>query len=428
MRKFKIVLLSLATFSFFLTSCQKEGKEQSFEQNIIEQSEEIIDTPEDLLKEKISPELPEKLLETSGIKSYVERRSGDEMPEQAQSRSPLWINCGQDIFSTTHGEPNDFDGWDYKKGCLDKYYAFDAPDRKYFFSVPQPMTITFELSNLHKDLDMFIFSSNWQHCYGYSVNPYQNNESITLHFNPGIYTVVIDGFKHNMISQFKLSMICEDGCEDFDNYHNGNISSQSSEWRKWILGAALDGKVTSNRSFSPHKSLYIDHKPGYSDANQMDVIKKIGEYNSGKYYITWKMYVPHNRNAAFNFQKYNIPGLETGLVVYLRKGKGIALKANNQIYHSSKKYKQGLWIDVAVDYDLSANMAVLSVGNEIIAAWNTRTKHNTHAQGINRLGGINYWAYHDYTTYYVDDICVEDYSGLSILYHFDDETIFIDLL
>lgn len=427
MRKFKVLFLSVLVASLFLTSCQKEEKDQSFEQDIVEQSEIIEDNPEDLLKEKIAPELPEKHFATSGMNYQITPKNSD-MPEGAISRSPSWINCGQEIYSTTQGEANNFDGHDYLNGCLDQYYAFNAPDRKYFFSVPQAMSITFKLSHLNKDLDLFIFSSNWQNCYGYSVNPYQNSESITLHFNPGTYVVVVDGYKSNMISQFKLEMICEDGCEDFDNYHNGNISAQSFDWSKWVPGATFDGQVTANRSYSAHKSLYIDHKSGYSDANQMDVVKKIGEYSSGKYFISWKMYVPYNRNAAFNFQKYNIPGLETGLVVYLRKGKGIALRANNQIYHSSKSYSQGKWIDVSVDYDLKAGMVVMSIDNKLIAAWNTRTRNNTPANGTNRLGGIDFWAYHDYTTFYVDDICVEDYSGLSILYHFDPETILIDLL
>lgn len=428
MRKFKVLFLSMLVASFFLTSCQKEEKDQNFEQNIAEQSEEIADNREDLMKEKVAPELPEKQLATSGMSYQVENLEPDAMPEGAISRSPSWINCGQEIYSSTHGAPDDFDGHDYLNGCLDKYYAFNAPDKEYFFNVSAPMSITFELTHLNKDLDLFIFSSNWQQCYGYSVNPYQNSESITLHFNPGTYVVVIDGYKASMISQFKLTMTCEDGCEDFDNYHNGNISSQSFDWSKWVPGATFDGKVTSNRSFSPHKSLYIDHKPGYSDANQMDVVKKIGEYSSGRYFISWKMYVPHNRNAAFNFQKYNLPGLETGLVVYLRKGKGIALRANNQIYHSSKSYGQGQWINISVDYDLNAKIAVLSVDNKLIAAWNTRTRNNTPANGVNRLGGIDFWAYHDYTTFYVDDICVEDYTGISILYNFDPETIFIDLI
>ena len=288
MRKFKILFFSVLVSSLFLTSCQKEEKDQSFEQDIIEQSEESADNPEDLMKEKAAPELPEKYLETSGMNFQVTPEN-DDMPAGAISRSPSWINCGQEIYSTTQGATHDFNGQDYLKGCLDKYYAFNAPDKEYFFSVPQPMTITFKLSHLNKDLDLFIFSSNWQNCYGYSVNPYQNSESITLFFNPGVYVAVVDGYRHDMISQFKLEMICEDGCEDFDNYYNGNISSQSFDWCKWVPGAAFDGRVTSNRSHSPHKSLYIDHKPGYSDANQMDVVKKLGEYTSGKYYITWKM-------------------------------------------------------------------------------------------------------------------------------------------
>ena len=251
---------------------------------------------------------------------------------------------------------------------------------------------------------------------------------MTIRMNPGVYVILIDGQYHSNISSFKLKVTCGGGndCEDFDSYYNGNISSQSSDWRKWVPGAAFDGQVTSNRSYSPHKSLYIDHKPGYSASNQMDVVRKVGEYASGHYLLKWKMYVPHGRNAAFNFQKYNTPGVQTGLVVYLRSGRGIAVKANNQIYQSSKTYRQGRWIDIFVDYDLSGRRAVLSVDEKIIASWDTTLRSNTPANGANRLGGVDYWAYHDYTTFYVDDFCVEDIGGIIIDYFYGDDVLFLD--
>ncbi|MEM6318646.1 MAG: hypothetical protein AAF960_13325, partial [Bacteroidota bacterium] len=205
--------------------------------------------------------------------------------------------------------------------------------------------------------------------------------------------------------------------------YNGDIAYQSSDWRNFYNHATFNAQITSSRSYSPHKSLYVDHKSGYANSEQMDVVRKIGEYSSGRYLMKWKMYVPHNRNAAFNFQKYKVPGAEAGLVVYMRKGKGIALRANGQIYQSSKTYRQGTWIDVVVDYHLNGRFAAIHIDNKLIAIWDTRLKHNTSAYGVNRLGGVNFWAYHDYTTFYVDDFCIEDNTGISILYAADAQAI-----
>ena len=435
MRKFKITFLSFLAVAFLMTSCQKEQRDQEFDRTVTEQSEEIADTPEDLEQDRPETEQTEKQLATSGILSLEERPAPEVHPDridEAQSRGANWIYCGQNIAGTTHGAGNHYNGHLYKNGCLDKYYAFDAPDKKYLLSIHQTADVTIRLSGLSKDLDVFLFNANWAyepaHCIGYSVNPHRNNESITVRLHPGVYVIVIDGYKFNQVSNFHLSVECNaEDCENFDSYANGNISSQSAKWRKWLPGAAFDAQVTNHRSYSPHKSVYIDHKAGYHKSDQMDVIRKVGEYSSGHYLLKWKIYVPHHRNAAFNFQKYSVPGLETGLVVYLRKGKGIALRLNNQIYQSTKTYKQGQWIDVFVDYDISAGFAVMSIGDKLIAAWDTRDKYNSHVSGVSRLGGVNFWAYHDYTTYYVDDFCVEDINGLIIDYYFDDETLLLGL-
>ena len=436
MRKFKLSFTFLLIAGLLLTSCEKEATDKNFEQQVTEQSEVIPEMLENLEQEKQAPALGEKQLETSGIKSYVDRPKTEVLrpkkEEEATSRSSIWLADGNPVYSTTYGESNNYDGNLYMKGCLDRYYAFNAPDKRYLLYVPELMDVSFDLSYLTADLDLFIFTANWfygpQDCIAYSVNPYQNAETMTLRMNPGVYVVLIDGYKYDQQSNFKLTVTFDNGCDDFDSYALGDISPQSADWVKWVPGAAFDGQVTDYRFFSHDQSLCIDHKPGFGNSDQMDVVKKIGEYTSGRYMIRWKMYVPHNRNAAFNFQKYNFPGLETGLVVYMRKGKGIAVRANGNIYHSSKTYTQNTWIDIFVDYDISGGMAVLSIDDQMIAVWDTSIRNNTPVHGTNRLGGIDFWAYHNHTTFHVDDLCVEDLSGIIIDYFFDPDAIYLDVL
>ena len=135
MRQFKVVLFSVLVFGFLLISCQKEERDQSFEQTIVEQSEVIEDTPENLEQEKTARELSDKQLATSGMKGKITAKTND-MPEKV---TPLEVLHGlivdNDIYSSTFGEPNYFNGYDYLNGCLDKYYSFNAPDKQYFFNV-----------------------------------------------------------------------------------------------------------------------------------------------------------------------------------------------------------------------------------------------------------------------------------------------------
>ncbi|MEM6321557.1 MAG: hypothetical protein AAF960_28115 [Bacteroidota bacterium] len=165
MRKLKVSFLCLFAATLFFTSCQKETTDQALEQNIAEQSEVIEDNPENLLMEKVAPEVGEKQLATSGMKSHLDRPENEVLrPGQgdaATSRSSTWISCGDTKHGSTIGQINNYSGHLYKNGCLDKYYPFNAPDKKYLIHVPDVTDVTFELTHLHKDLDLFVFTADW---------------------------------------------------------------------------------------------------------------------------------------------------------------------------------------------------------------------------------------------------------------------------
>lgn len=444
MKNLKTCCLLLLTTILFFTSCQKGTIENEFAQTVEEQSEVIPSTPDDLLQQKEQVAPSEKQLKTSGMKSYVDLAdrtpSERQAPTTANARNATWISCGKSINSSTIGATNTHNGGIYTEGCLTEVYDFSAGDRKFLLRVTNTTSVKFNLSGMSKDLDIFVFSAYEPDyypntCIGHSINGGTREENLTRTLNPGTYVIIIDGYNRSQHSNFRLRVDCGDqgggggtsaNCEDFDNYYNGDISRQSSKWKKWITNARFDGEIRSNRSYSSSKSLYIDHKSGYSASNQPDVIRKVGDYASGRYLVKWKIYVPSNRNAAFNIQKYNQQGDETGMMVYFRQGRGIALQANNQIYQARKSYRQGRWIDVYVDYDLSNRTAYLTIDNELIAIWDTRIKYNSSRKGANRLSGINFWAYHSATSFYVDDFCAEDISGVVIDYFDTDGAIFID--
>ena len=446
MKNFKSILSLLVVATLFFTSCQKEQADQAFEQTIIEQSEEITYTEENLLKEKIAPEVAGKQLETMGMKSYLEIpqiTTVEESTTTATARNASWIRCGETINSSTSGAGNNYNGGIYTEGCLTEVYDFDAPDKQYLLRISQTTDVTLTLTNLRRDLDIFIFSatSNYypNYCIGKSINSNSQPERIDVRLMPGLYMIMIDGYVRSEYGSFRLTVDCggngngNEGegstgarCEDFDNLYTGDIAAQSNLWKNWSNYAEFKAQVSGSRYASASKSVYVDHKSGYSAGNQPDVIRKVGDYSSGKYLMKWKMYVPSNRNAAFNIQKYDAQGRETGVAVYLRQGRGIAFAANNKVYQSAIRYNQNRWIDITLDYDLSNESAHLLIDNQVVAIWNTRIQHGTRSRGANRISGINFWAYHDATTFYIDDVCTEDISGMIIDYFPTNGAIYLD--
>lgn len=424
--KFNNIFITLIISVFLFSSCQKDKIENTFEPDILAQetNEPSISEEKAISLIKANEGEEAKKLKTSGFmdarEALKERTSNARNPEVLVSPSNR-IYCGSSIRGDNFGGSNQLNGSFYQRGCLADYYSFSAPDNIYYLDVNQTQTYTFRLTGLADDLDLFIFSTfngYINNCMGYSPNSGISSETITITLYPGNYAVVVDGWISSARSNYTLSANCSgnggggnpspSGCDDFDNLYNGNLTSQTFDWVQWNNYARFDAVVSSNNSYSGRKSIYLDYKSGYADRDQPDVVKVLNEKTWGAHQMNWKMYVPGNRNAMVNFQKYSVPGWENGINIYFRYGRGIAVKAGNRIYQYRGTYRQNTWLDIRVTYDLDSQTASFWVDDKCIVQWNTRLQSSSSSYGRNSLGGVNFDAYHDYSTFYVDDFCTTE--------------------
>ena len=278
------------------------------------------------------------------------------------------------------------------------------------------------MSNLHKDLDIFLFSLDHRYypvtCLDKSVNGNTSNEAISITLPSGTYAIIIDGWRSDQKSSFTLSMHCSGtplpNCENFDHYYRGSITAQSSNWIKYNSHSYYDAQVTGYRYYSQGNSLRVKRVAN----NEPDVVRRFGEKTHGKYKVSWKMYVPRDKNATFNIKKYNDPKRETGVAVYLRMGRGMAFRAKNNLYHSNQTYSQDRWLDVEMYIDLDRETTILYIDHAPVAKWKTRTIARQSHPGKNRFAGINFWAYSSYTDFFVDDVCFEQNPHNMPNYHY----------
>lgn len=413
---------------FLLQSCEKDNTEQMVDKDQLDKAEIDESQPESFEITKIGEEGAEKQLESSGIqlsKLGLPARETSTANARGPQVLPLLIQqltCGASISGRNTGSSY-IGGNVYQAGCLSSYWAFNAPEELYPFSISNAEEVTFSLTNLRADLDIFVFTldnqGNLGQCIGYSINGGIRNESLTLDLWAGEYVVIVDGYNSSQISNFTLSASCRGNntqCEGFENYYTGDLTDQAYDWVDWNPSSNFTGQVSNYRAANGQKSLYIDFKGGYSDFHQPDVVRQVGERSTGSYKMSWQMYIPSGRNAHVNFQKFQQLGREWGLGLFFRMGKRVALKARNKVIQTNVYYPQGRWFDVSITYDLDRQYAFLWVDGKMAACWKTYIRMNKSYNGQNRLAGVNFYAYHSASTFYIDEFCFEEEDASTIQY------------
>ena len=211
-------------------------------------------------------------------------------------------------------------------------------------------------------------------------------------------------------------------CESMDSYATGNISNQSTDWRKWSSNSN-DAEITTYRSYSGSKSMRVR---SYSSGSKEDVILKVGSHTRGTHRIAWKMYIPSGRSAYFNVQKSTTPGVEWGSNIYFyTNGRGKVQSGGSSKYFN---YPQREWFDVELIISIANNSQYLYVNGQFVRAWNY-SNSVSGTNGRRSLGGINFYAVGDNSYFYIDNVCFEkDYpfyttQGGRIMPHNDDTLI-----
>ncbi len=174
--------------------------------------------------------------------------------------------------------------------------------------------------------------------------------------------------------------INECGTDNIDSYTLGAVSGQSSRWIPWPY-YGVSGNVSNAQSFSGSNSVAF--------ANGQDQLYLLGNKNTGKWTVKWKMYVPAGRTAYFNTQHFETAGLEWGQQVqFASNGNGV-LQAGGAF--TMFTYPQGQWFDVEQYFDLDADATTLSVDGTAVKTWQFSRQANNSA-GTKQLGGLDFFA------------------------------------
>jgi hypothetical protein len=191
--------------------------------------------------------------------------------------------------------------------------------------------------------------------------------------------------------------------DNIDSYIAGAVSGQSAKWTPWPQSGG-SGIVTSSRSFSAPNSVRF--------TNQQDQLFLMGDKTSGKWEISWKMFIPVGRTAYFNTQKFMNAGLEFGQQVQFSSN-GTALLQESGTF-TPFTYPQGQWFDVKQTFNLDADQTTMYVNGTAVKTWQF-SKQSNNLTGSNSLGAIDFFAFTGtlnnaepnpsaISEYYVDDV------------------------
>lgn len=355
-------------------------------------------------------------------------------------RNPRSIACNESENYTTVGGANDFNTALHYSGCgvpSPSVNNFNGPDVFYELVVAQACNVTINLTNLGVDLDLFLddysnycatlaapdpeaASSNNAtiNCLS-SLNTNLTPESITAFLPAGTYGIIVDGYDPTIQGTYSISVTsdcpgCEQQqqcntcsepagdtpmgfiqqCDNFESYNLANISPQSAYWSPWDANAD-DAPVVANPS-GIGKVLKIERT-----ATDPDVLYLLSNRTSGRYRLSWSMFVESDFGAYYNVQHSQTPGNWAYQVYFNPDGSGSLELGNSNTTAANFYYYPGNWNKVMQIIDIDNDVAELWVNGQFIFSWPFSTGTNFSSV----LGAINFHA-DTGTKYYVNDICL----------------------
>jgi len=409
--KILLVVFSLIFICFLSISCNKEDFGASETPNLtteIQESSKIehlsdFDSFNEPNPTVTSKEVYERILNTKAT---------------ARGGTRLNLSCGQ-IFRNRKNSQSDGNN---HAGCStsSRYYA---PDEEFIFFVSGGLTkINIRLSGERSDLDLFLFNTNTNlqktgYCIKSSTSG-SSNENISVTLPQGAYIAVVDGYAGSQ-RNFNISLSCGE-CEDFDNFNSGSIINQSNDWSKYKGFLNGDGSITN----SSYGGKILNIKP--NGVNLSKIFNKLDQKNSGKYLVTFKIYVPEKNNAYFGLMKSNSYSGQEGVMVGLRQAGGIVFESRNEFKHytaNNFRYSQNKWMDVAItiDFDDEDGWARFQLDEYHLASWKTKITRNARNSGTNGFNGLYFWSKFGNSNFYIDDLCVQRIYNDEILIIFVEE-------
>lgn len=194
-------------------------------------------------------------------------------------------------------------------------------------------------------------------------------------------------------------------CDNLESYNEGVLGPQTVCWTTWngVEGGLSDGLVNSEQAFSGSQSVKLE---GTVNGGPQDVVFLPGNYTSGHFQLSYKIYVPVGKAAYCNVLHQFLPASETyqwaSEILFNTNGTG-SLNAGVQ-GATTFSYTQGSWIDVVQDIDIDNDLTSLSIGGTPVYSWPFSHQAAEVTGGINALAAVNFYPIDNTYEYWIDDI------------------------
>jgi hypothetical protein len=342
------------------------------------------------------------------------------------------IACNQTLNNqTTQGAGSDFSSKDFST-CTPAQNAYYGSDKVYRISISEPTSLQIKLNILDPgvNLDVFLLQncqtlpapaggfgisggSGCSSCVASSTdnNPSTTQESISAFLEPGVYYIIVDGLTAATAGRFNISVDCSCSCvegtdiplglntlcENFDGYTDGGILTQSNRWAKWEA-ASYDASITTTPG-QLGKQLRFQRNGTIAP----DLLLSLDNKTTGRYRISWNMYVNKGQAGYYNFQHTNAGGAnpQWAYEVFFRNNSNGELRLRNKVV-AQFNYANGASNKVMQIIDLDKDLAELWINDQMVFTWRFSIGNPSDSR---QLGGINFYAGTDHN-FTIDNICV----------------------
>ena len=199
--------------------------------------------------------------------------------------------------------------------------------------------------------------------------------------------------------------------DDFEAYVVGTALTLQNpvDWVTWSGGSGtLEDPLVSNVvAYSGTKSVLITSTPG-----PRDLVHPMPNYTTGRYKISFRMYVPTGFDGYFNtLQLFAGAASSWGMQAYFYAGGNGNVDAGAALI-APFTYSHDTWMLIEVVVDLTADFAQFFINGNLIVGWVWHLGPFGQ-NNLNQLGGSNLYGHDDPLTiepgmWYLDNYLLED--------------------
>ena len=188
--------------------------------------------------------------------------------------------------------------------------------------------------------------------------------------------------------------------DDFEAYSTGNyLAVQSPHWTTWsnLPGSSEDALISTDQALSGFQSVKVD--------GTTDLVLEMGGKTSGKYIVSFDMYIPSGNFGYFNLlHDFAGTNSEWGVQIFFDAGGNGHGDANGE-GSITFSYNYNTWIAVENIIDLDNDWAEFWLDGTLIYEWQW-SQGSFGGNSINVLDAMNMYAWNANGTplYYFDDI------------------------